>query len=139
MAIKEQSVQTREDRRRTGTTLNHGSVEGQLVELHEVEDNGADIVIEDRAFKVRVTSRLSSEWVQVAKDALGGRVLVEGRMLRDADRGHPIRIVDVRSIEPLGPIVDGALLAVAGIWEAPPGYEIITARDPEGTDPPQHD
>jgi len=138
MVIKEKSVESGEIGRRQGTTLNYGSVEGQLIELHEVEDHGLEITVEDRAFKVRVTARLYGDWVQIAKDALGGRILIEGRVLRDADRGRPIRILDVTTFEPLGPIVDGALLSVAGIWEAPPGYEIITARDPEFSDPSEH-
>lgn len=135
VVIRETSIESGELGRRQGRTLNHGSVEGQLIELHEVEDNGAEIAIEDRAFKVRVTSRLYGEWVQVAKDALGGRILIEGRVLRDADRGRPIRVFDVTSFEPLGEIDDEALLRAAGTWVAPAGYEIITARAADLIDP----
>lgn len=135
MVVKEQSVESCEVSRRHGRTLNHGSVEGQLVELHETEHGDVDIVVVDRAFRARVTARLGAEWVQTAKDAAGGRVIIEGRVLRDADRGLPIRVFDVSALEPLPEIQDGMLLSVAGIWEAPPGYEIVTARAENFADP----
>lgn len=135
MAIKERPVESGEGSRRQGRTLNHGSVEGQLVEVHETEHGDVDIVVVDRAYRARVTARLGTEWVQAAKDAAGGRVIIEGRVLRDADRGLPIRVFDVSALEPLPAIVDGALLSVAGIWEAPPGHEIVTARADNFADP----
>jgi len=119
--------------------LNNGSVEGQLVQVSEPESDGVGIVVVDRAFRVRVTAHLGAQWVQAARDASGGRILIEGRVLRDAERGRPIRVYDVISFKPLKPIDDGALLCVAGIWEAPPGFEIITARAADLDNQPEDD
>lgn len=127
MVTRARSIESAEYPRATDQTLNYGSVEGRLITLSEAK-GGADIVLLDRVFGARVRSRISAEWIPIAKEAWGGRVYIEGRVLRDAERGRPIRIVDVSSIQPLPEIQDGALLAVAGIWEAPEGYEIVTAR-----------
>lgn len=139
MVTKTRSIESGKTPRPRGATLNYGSVEGQLVEVSKPESDGVDIVVVDRAFRVRVTARLGAHWVQAARDAAGGRILIEGQVLRDGDRGRPIRVVDVTTFEPLGPIDDGALLRVAGIWEAPPGYEIITARAADLVDQPEDD
>lgn len=136
VVLKEKFVESGEVARRQGRTLNHGSVEGQLVELHETEHGDVDIVVVDRAFRARVTARLGTEWAPAAKGAVGGRVIIEGRVLRDADRGLPIRVFDISALEPLPAIDDGALLRAAGSWEAPPGYEIITARAADLDDQP---
>lgn len=135
MAIKEHAAKADATPRRPGTTLNHGSVEGQLVELHETEHGDVDIVVVDRGFGVRVVARLGAEWVEAAKNAAGGRVIIEGRVLRDVDRGLPIRVFDVSALEPLPEIDDHALLRAAGSWVAPEGYEVVTARADNFADP----
>lgn len=116
--------------RRSSQSKSLGGIEGKVVGLFEVDrSKEADIVVLDRAYRVRVRCRVPEALIDDAVKAWRGRARVDGMVVRDEETGAPVRVWNVTAVRGLPPIDSTLLSRVAGTWAVPAGFEVITTRE----------